>query len=143
MQYLPAVYAELERLVELAGLIAAGLDRMDRKRRLARYEAMVGLSPDAFVVMRSDGKLLAANPAAVELYGYPEEELLERSILDLRAATTLPEVLWQMRQASAAGLVFETTHQRKDGSPVKVEVSSHGAMLDGEHVLVSVIRKRG
>ena len=138
----PFAPAELERLDGLAGLLGAGLDRMDRKHRLARYEAMVGLCRDAFLVMRSDGKLLAANPAAVQLYGYTEEELLERSILDLRAASTLPELIGQMRQASTSGLLFETEHRRKDGSTMKVEVSSHGAMLEGEHVLVSVIRRR-
>jgi PAS domain S-box-containing protein len=139
----PFTEAELDRLDELAGLLAAGLDRMDRKHKLARYEAMVGLCRDAFLVMRADGKLLAVNPAAVDLYGFSEEELLDRSIIDLRAAATLPELIGQMRQASMTGVLFETEHRRKDGSTVKVEVSSHGAMLEGEHVLVSVIRRRG
>ena len=41
----------------------------------------------------------------------------------------------------AGGILFETTHQRKDGSVFPVEVSSRGIItIDGQTMLLNVIR---
>ena len=45
-----------------------------------------------------------------------------------------------MAQADAVGLLFETVHRRKDGTTFPVEVSSRGADLGGDRVLLSIIR---
>ncbi|MFL5279948.1 MAG: PAS domain S-box protein, partial [Rhodopila sp.] len=46
----------------------------------------------------------------------------------------------QMARADQGGVLFETLHQRADGSLFPVEVSSIGAEVSGQRVLVSVIR---
>ena len=46
-----------------------------------------------------------------------------------------------MRRAGMSGLVFETLHRHKDGTVFRCEVRSGGAMVDGEHVLISLIRR--
>jgi PAS domain S-box-containing protein len=125
----------------VAGTLLSGLARLQRDRGTRRFRQCVDLLRDGILVMRSDGRLLDANDTAVGYYGYTREELFERSILDLRAGSTLPEVLWQMRRAGMTGLVFETTHRRKDGCLFRCEVRSGGAMVDGEHVLISLIRQ--
>jgi signal transduction histidine kinase len=45
-----------------------------------------------------------------------------------------------MEQADRHGITFETVHCRKDGSPFSVEVSSRGTEMDGQRVLLSIIR---
>jgi PAS domain S-box-containing protein len=138
----PVEPGDLEFVVAVAEILGAALMRLDRERTVTRTRQVFEVMQDALLVMRSDGKVLDANARALELYGYTREELLERSILDLRSTASLPNVLWQMRQAGASGLLFETEHRRKNGSTFRCEVSSRGAELDGEHVLVSVVRER-
>ena len=45
-----------------------------------------------------------------------------------------------MAQADTRGILFETIHQRKDGTTFPVEVSSQGATIGGVRTLISVIR---
>jgi PAS domain S-box-containing protein len=45
-----------------------------------------------------------------------------------------------MLQADTAGIRFETVHRRQDGSTFPVEVSSIGADINGERILLSIIR---
>ena len=134
--------SELDFVTSVGEVLGAALTRVERDRKLVRSRQLFDVMQDAVLVMRSDGKLLDANAQALALYGYTRDELLERSILDLRASSSLPDFLWQLRRAGATGLLFETQHRRKDGSVFPCEVSSRGAMLEGEHVLVSVVRTR-
>jgi len=64
------------------------------------------------------------------------------NIRDLRDASTASQVSRQMRQANTDGILFETRHRRADGSSFPVEVSSIRVDLDGERLLLSVIRDR-
>ncbi len=45
-----------------------------------------------------------------------------------------------MFQADNTGITFETVHRRRDGSTFPVEVSSRGADIAGERLLLSIIR---
>jgi PAS domain S-box-containing protein len=108
---------------------------------LRRYELLAAHTRDVILfVRREDGAILEANAAAVRTYGYPRDELLGLRIGDLRAPDTRQETALQMAEADATGIVFETAHLRKDGTRFPVEVSSEGALLGGERVLVSVVR---
>jgi PAS domain S-box-containing protein len=108
---------------------------------LRRYELLASHSRDIVLFMRrEDGRILEANAAAQGAYGYGREELLALSIRDLRAPATRPLAAEQMALADAHGLLFETVHQRRDGSTFPVEVSSRGATMAGTHTLISVVR---
>jgi diguanylate cyclase (GGDEF)-like protein/PAS domain S-box-containing protein len=45
-----------------------------------------------------------------------------------------------MVNAGSGGITFETAHRRKDGSTFPVEVSSRGDEVDGERMLLSIVR---
>ena len=45
-----------------------------------------------------------------------------------------------MTEADQQGILFETTHRRRDGSTFPVEVSSQGAAINGTRTLISVVR---
>jgi PAS domain S-box-containing protein len=93
-----------------------------------------------FVVDADTGEIVDANAAAVTLYGYPREELVGKTIFELRAID--PDVARrQMVEANAAGgLLFEAVHVRRDGSQFPVEVSTRGITLDDRRRLLSVVR---
>jgi PAS domain S-box-containing protein len=108
---------------------------------LRRYELVVQESRDIILfIRRSDGRILEANRAATEAYGYSRAELLAMTIQDLRAPATLDEVESHMGDADVRGVLFETVHQRRDGSTFPAEVSSRGALIGDVRVLVSVVR---
>ncbi len=85
-----------------------------------------------------DGSILEANRAAVQAYGYTREELLALKIFNLREEVGITTE--QMNQVGEQGILFETRHLRKDGSAFPVEVSSYSTYIEGQRVLVSIIR---
>jgi PAS domain S-box-containing protein len=114
--------------------------RQEAEATMARYRLLAEQARDIVLFVRRDGRLLEANQAAVQAYGYTLEEFGALHIQDLRAPDTRALTSAQLAQADARGLLFETVHQRKDGTAFPVEVSSRGADLGGERVLLSIIR---
>jgi PAS domain S-box-containing protein len=109
--------------------------------RLRRNEPMIDHSRDIILfVRREDGCILEANAASMMEYGYSREELLALTIHDLRAPDTQRLTADQLAKADAQGILFETTHRRKDGSTFPVEVSSQGVTVDGTRALISIVR---
>ncbi|WP_298403705.1 PAS domain S-box protein [uncultured Chloroflexus sp.] len=115
--------------------------QVEAAARLARYELLSAYTRDIVLFIRaSDGRILEANAAAERVYGYSRAELCAQTIYDLRAPETRQIVRDQMNQANMQGILFETLHLRRDGSVFPVEVSSIGADIGNERVLLSVIR---
>jgi PAS domain S-box-containing protein len=70
--------------------IGIGQDVTQRRREallLEHYRLLSEHSRDLMLFIRSDGRIVEANRAAVRAYGYTREELLGLSIDDLRATT--------------------------------------------------------
>jgi PAS domain S-box-containing protein len=134
--------------IALVGLLAAALAREagNRSRRSAeasdqRLALLLKEANDAILYSAADGRVLEANPSAVELYGYSRAELLTMSLRDLRP----PEGQAELGQQLAAILVgappvFETNGLRKDGTIVVVEESVRGTTVEGKPGFTSVIR---
>ena len=140
--------AELEASANRPDATEAAVDTTDAEVRHARMKELVsrqdllaGHSRDViFLLGREDGRILEANSAAIETYGYSRAELLTLRIADLRTADTRDSLPRHMAVADASGILFETLHRRKNGSTFPVEVSSQGATIEGTRVLISVVR---
>jgi PAS domain S-box-containing protein len=118
-----------------------GVERRKRAESTRRDELFVQQSRDIILfVGRDDGRILEANSAAIAAYGYSRDELLARSILDLRAPETREVLETQMHEAQTRGVLFESLHRRSDGSTFPVEVSSRGVTVDGTPILIRVVR---
>ena len=105
----------------------------------ARYELIAQHARDPLLLVDLEGRIIEANQAAANLYGYTREELLKLRVYALRQDDA--EVVdLQMQQAVLNGVLFETTQVRKDGTVVPVEVSSIGVTVSGRTMLLSVIR---
>jgi PAS domain S-box-containing protein len=108
---------------------------------LRRYELLASHSRDIILfVRRLDGRILEANTAALESYGYGYRELLELNIGALRAADPPEVIAAQLGEADRHSVLFETIHVRKDGSSFPVEVSAQGADIGGIRTVISVVR---
>jgi PAS domain S-box-containing protein len=105
-----------------------------------RYHLLSMRARDVILFIRPDGKIIDANQVAVETYGYAQADLLKMKLQDLRAPETLSDLSEQLNTANDGGVQFETVHRRKDGTKFPVEVSSVGADIGGERLLISIIR---
>jgi PAS domain S-box-containing protein len=114
--------------------------RRQAEAALARYQLLSENARDIMLFVDAGGRIIEANLAAVAAYGYDRDTLLAKTIHDLRDPATIPVLEAQMQQAGGSGILFETTHRRADGTVFSVEVSSIGAQIGDQHVLLSIIR---
>jgi len=110
------------------------------QERLEKYQIIVEKANDIIIFLDFQGTILEVNDAAVRMYGYTFEEFLSMTIFDLRRLEKADYVIEQMNRAYQEGIVFETTHYRKDGTFFPVEVSSQGNSLGNRNVILSIVR---
>ena len=148
-----ASYKGLAFVAVTAALLYGGLSRQLRRWRAeadaraqaeetaGRFEILVSHSRDCILlVRREDGRILEVNPAALRAYGYTREELLGRTVFDLRSPGSAAMTAAQLAETDTRGLLFETSHSRKGGGTFPVEISSQGVTLGGARAIISVIR---
>lgn len=115
---------------------SAELQRRDERHRLVLEQAR-----DAIVWHRpGDGRILEANGAATELWGRSREELLAASLFDLLAEEDATEARLKMSGARRVGGLIRTRGKRRDGSLFPADISARAVDLEGEEILVSVVR---
>src|SRR3984893_11558376 len=122
---------ELESKVEQR---TADLSRSNEALRTSqeKYRDLINASPDAICVVDEDAKCVLVNPAAVELVGRSEGELMGSTITD----TYLPEerqlLADRIEKLKAEGSFrFERKFLRQNGEVIPVEVSL--STLRGHH----------
>ena len=143
---------ELETtLASLGLLIGRALDRSTTEAALRRSDALLrgtlNAAFDAVVAMDADGAILAANPAAEALFGYPASELVGREL----AAALIPPDLRESHRHGLANYIahgeervlghpLELTALRADGSEFPVEVAVRRLEVPGPPVFTGFIR---
>lgn len=121
--------------------ISTDIEQQKRSARvLERYRLLAEHTRDVIFFMRTDGQIVEANRAAETTYGYDHETLLTMNVGELRDIDTREDIQPQLAEAAAKGTRFETLHRHRDGTSFPVEVSSRGADVAGERLLVSVVR---
>ncbi|MBD1890821.1 PAS domain S-box protein [Coleofasciculus sp. FACHB-SPT9] len=133
-----------ERTVELEDVVQA-LQAEIAERKLAQetlkhYQLLSEHARDIVLFIGNQGQIIEANQAAIQAYGYEREEIVALNIQDLRDPPTHTAIAQQLEQAEQRGILFTTTHRRKDGSTFPVEVSSQSWVIDNQRVLLSIIR---
>ncbi len=101
----------------------------------ARYRTLFETSPDAIVVVSTEGAITMCNRKALELYGYANAvQLLGRSVLALIGPDSRTTVLYLHRQAleGRPAVTREVTMLRSDGTTFEAEYAvTLVAGLDG------------
>ena len=100
-----------------------GEHRSQHWLRLTQFS--VDHAADAIFWVNCEGRLVYANEQAVRSLGYPQEELLTKTVADLDPNT--PAELWPAIWAHLqveGGIVLESVHRRKDGSEFPVWVKA-------------------
>ena len=103
-----------------------GNDHLDqeRQRSAEQYLTLIQSSLDGFLSISTLGKVIDANYAACQIYGYSREEFLQLMIWDIDAEETAEESAAHIGEIINAGRIrFETKHRCKDGRIIIVEAS--------------------
>ena len=107
-----------------------------------RYSDLFRLNPQPIWIVELDTfKFVQVNNAAIQPYGYSEEEFLNMTILDIRPeedANHLIEILNAQGQKDKI-LTGRFRHRKKSGELINVEVYSSLMMMDGKNYRLVII----
>lgn len=102
-----------------------------------RYRRLFDLESDAiFLIDNETGRILEANNAAVSLYGFSREEILEKRSEDLSAE---PEKAQRATQ-NKLNVIPIRYHRKKDGTVFPVEITETRLMWNGRTSHLAAIR---
>ncbi len=94
----------------------------------------------AFVFDVESHRVLAANAAALELYGYSIDEFSRLSLDDLRAPEEREKLAAALLAAGDANMLGSAHHRRKDGSIIFVEGKNHLTSFEGRKARIVVVQ---
>jgi PAS domain S-box-containing protein len=144
--------SETSFLMELAGDMAYGIAALRTKaeKKRAKDEANISAAHihylskyanDFIILLDKDFRFLEVNDRVVDFYGYTRDELIGMHASQLRAPATKENFINQIELAQVSGkALYETVHQRKDGSNFPVEISLRAIDNDGQRFYQAVIR---
>jgi PAS domain S-box-containing protein len=113
----------------------------DRQALARHFDYLTKYANDIVLLMDEDLRIIEANNRTLETYGYTQEELMQLDVIELQAPEARLDVDVQIKQVKERnGYVFETLHQRKDGTTFPVESSSRVIEIEGRRFYQSIIR---
>lgn len=105
---------------------------------LKRYKLLFEHARDIILfVNKSDYKILEANKASLDAYGYTREELLAMNIDNLFMAKDFSSNNFQWGEYNG---LYEALHQKKNGGSFYVEISMQEAQFENCQVILFIIR---
>lgn len=118
--------------------LATGRERLALAQRV---EHLMKHANDAILLADENDRVLEANEKMASRYGYPLAKLPGMHLSEFRAPAVRAGFAAQSAQVLAAGkAVFETLHQRQDGTVFPVEISSNVVELDGRRCKLGILR---
>lgn len=130
-----------------AGIVGAVMDISERKhaeqalleRQQLFEQIFVASCAVKLLIDPADGRIVDANPAAAEFYGYPLDRLRSMHIQDINAAPRT-EVERNLHHAGSAGQRhFQFRHRLASGDVRDVEVYISNIVVHGRTMLMSLI----
>ena len=96
---------------------------------------------DFIILLDENFRFIEVNERVIDFYGYTREELIGMHASHLRVPETRKDFMEQIKLAPVSGkTLYETIHQRKDGSRFPVEISVRAIDIEGKKFYQAVIR---
>lgn len=117
------------------------LAQIEKNALEKHYSFLLKNANDIILLADSDKKILEANDAALNAFGYTKEEMLKLSIKDLRAPQEIDQIDNDYKSLDDRyGETFESLDIRKNGEIFPVEISSRPIEIDGKIFYQNIIR---
>ena len=114
---------------------------LERQKLTQQLDYLTKHANDIIILLDDKRKIVDVNERAMESYGYSRDELLQRSGEDLRPPEFRPLFDAQFEQVNEHnGFLYETFHQKKDGTTFPVEISSRPILIGEKKFYQSIIR---
>ena len=114
------------------------------RRSEEQFRALFDHAVDSIFIFRLDEQgamvIVDANPSALKLHGYTQEELIGKPVTVIDKSVTAEQAIAIKSKLSDVPVVLHVKHQRKDGSIFDVEASIIRMVLNGKTVGVSFER---
>jgi PAS domain S-box-containing protein len=104
------------------------------------FKLLFDLSVQGIFIEDERGNILACNKAGHKMFGYPEGELIGKSIADLvpeEFARELPEIIPD--EMATGDQYVERINKRKDGSFFSTEICTKFTSIEGKRCLIAYI----
>jgi len=119
-------------------------ERMHRENKLfeseKRFHLLFEEAPDTIFIIAMDDRIIDANKAATRMLGYNRDEFKTMTVADIQA----PQVRGKKGSIIKSKLnqypFFETLDIHKNGQIVPVEVHHHRMRIEGEEIVLSMVR---
>jgi diguanylate cyclase (GGDEF)-like protein/PAS domain S-box-containing protein len=106
-----------------------------------KFSKLFHHSNDGIILHDLEGTIVAANGKAVELFGYPETELLALTVTDLHPKEDLRASAEALENIARDMFVrFEIRFRKKDGEIFSAEVSASLFSIGGRRVIQGIVR---
>lgn len=112
----------------------------ERKLLTTRINFLAKYANDCIILIDASGRIMEVNDRCPRTYGYSRDELLQMSLSDLHTARNRSELPQLLRQIPEDGLIHESEHERKGGTPFDVEMSTSLINIDGKRFYQAIIR---
>jgi len=113
----------------------------ERLRSDEQYRTLFDSAGDAIFIHDAKGRIRAANTMTCEQYGYTKSEMMSMPVSLLVIPTKRMHVKKRLaRMIKQERLKCETVHQRKDGTPVPIELNSRRITWNGQSAIMSICR---
>jgi PAS domain S-box-containing protein len=108
------------------------LMEIESRRKDERLQVIIKSSIDGFLIMDCSGRFLEVNDTYCLMCGYTVEELLNMNISDIESLETVSETKSHIQKVMILGEDrFESTHRRKDGTVLNVEIGARYDAVEG------------
>lgn len=119
-------------------------DRLHAQRKVeseaSRRHMLMDAASDGIAIIDNRHCVVEANAGFANMLGYGLDEVVGLHTWDWEDNFSEEKILSDMPDVSKVHATFETVHRRKDGSTYDAEVSTSGAMVEGEPMVLTISR---
>jgi PAS domain S-box-containing protein len=106
----------------------------------ARLYALLETASDGIHILDENGNLTQFSHSFATMLGYADHEITGLNVADWDALIPKDKLLGMIRELLTTPKTFETSHRRKDGTLLDVEINSKGIIIDGKAYLYASSR---
>ncbi|MEQ1636125.1 MAG: PAS domain S-box protein [Methylococcales bacterium] len=116
------------------------------QEREARLNSIFNAAVEGIITIDSTGKIVAANAAITDIFGYSNQELVGKSIIKLMPRTKIKlyarffKKFLTKRIPKIIGKISEINGEHKNGTIIPIDFSVSAFSLDNESYVTSIIR---
>ncbi|MBS0299679.1 MAG: PAS domain S-box protein [Proteobacteria bacterium] len=115
-------------------------DITELKNISLKFSALLELASDGVHILDEDGNIVEFSHSFAKMLGYSNEETARLNVRDWDAMIPKEKLIDAVREVSKNPRVFETRHQRKDGSIIDVEINARRLEISGKQLIYASSR---